>query len=189
MENFIYEKDYGEEAGKVSVDDLFFEALLSKAGKKNYFSYCRAISKLVPKTINPQGQASYQRILRQCDTLAKRLSGKIRAVIDYAEADASVRLTVPYLEFYYEDEIVILQDIAQNVENLSFAATNDGHVRMDLSFHYFDPVPPDPTDPDALITLCKSAAEQSGFHPDLFDPENLEVLKKLLQQFNSTEES
>lgn len=151
MENFIYEKDYGEEAGKVSVDDLFFEALLSKAGKKNYFSYCRAFSKLVPKTINPQGQASYQRILRQCDTLAKRLSGKIRAVIDYAEADAS--------------------------------------VRMDLSFHYFDPVPPDPTDPDALITLCKSAAEQSGFHPDLFDPENLEVLKKLLRQFNSTEES
>lgn len=168
IKNEIYEQDYAAEFSKrVKADEITdFIDQLRDAG---LFRFYQALMQLMPKVVIPKDCETYKRLLGECDKVAKQYGGKIYGIIDYEQWEARLTLTLPVIEFIAPKDLLWIQDISENVAAIWFQPTKDNQVEMQLLINYFEEVPPDENDIDAMRALAKQAAEQAGieFPPNM----------------------
>jgi len=94
----------------------------------------------IPKVIVPEDKANYEYLLAKCDEMAKRWGGKIRGIVDYQKWDAHIYLTLPFAEFGCDEELALLKEIAEKSHSVTFSATKDGKVELNIFFYYFQEI-------------------------------------------------
>ena len=92
----------------------------------------------MPRVINEENSAAYNRFLTALDQIAKTFGGKIKGEIDYQNWEASIYVILPFVEFSSVEELQLLKDIASYCQTVTFTNTSDGNIRMKLLINYFD---------------------------------------------------
>lgn len=140
MENEIYERDYTQQ-GKIlprkgpEEVDFFWTHMLGEQEAKE----CSEIIKSMPKVVNPTGKAQYERIFNYLDSVARKIGGKIKSVINYQDYYAEMTVDLPYLEKSFQDNTnLVLWGIWFSPEYLSIVPIDSDWLRLTLRMnHYF----------------------------------------------------
>ena len=140
MENIVYERNYkdkktqrdGNKSTEISTQ-IFDYLIASGALSAMEDTYAQ-----MPRVINEENSAAYNRFLTALDQIAKTFGGKIKGEIDYQNWEASIYVILPFVEFSSVEELQLLKDIASYCQTVTFTNTSDGNIRMKLLFDYFD---------------------------------------------------
>lgn len=167
MENIIYERDYSEVYRPPCKNGSIASSVISLLKDRGFFRFYGALVNQIPKIVVPENRKTYERLLQRCDQMAQQHGGKIYAVIDYEKWDSKIKLTLPFVEFVLDDEMELLQDIAQNTRSVCFDPSEDGSsIVMTIFISYFEEIPIDENDMETLFSLAKAAKEQLGLPLD-----------------------
>ena len=163
MENIIYERDYYEEYRTPNETDGIVHFIISSLKDNGFFRFYNAFLQQIPKVIVKENQKTYERLLQRCDELAQQRGGKIYAIIDYEKWDSKIKLTLPFIEFVLDDEMELLQDIAQNARSVCFDLSEDKtSIVMTIFISYFEEIPIDENNIETMFSLAEAAREQIG---------------------------
>ena len=140
MENIVYERDYkdkktqrsGNKSNEISTQ-IFDYLIASGALNAMEDTYAQ-----MPRVVNEDNSAAYNRFLTALDQIAKTFGGKIKGEIDYQNWEASIYVILPFVEFSSVEELQLLKDIASYCQTVTFTNTSDGNIRMKLLINYFD---------------------------------------------------
>ena len=140
MENIVYERNYkdkktqrdGNKSNEISTQ-IFDYLIASGALIAMEDTYAQ-----MPRVINEENSAAYNRFLTALDQIAKTLGGKIKGEIDYQNWEASIYVILPFVEFSSVEELQLLKDIASYCQTVTFTNMSDGNIRMKLLINYFD---------------------------------------------------
>ena len=140
MENIVYERDYkdkktqrsGNKGNEISTQ-IFDYLIASGALNAMEDTYAQ-----MPRVVNEDNSAAYNRFLTALDQIAKTFGGKIKGEIDYQNWEASIYVILPFVEFASVEELQLLKDIASYCQTVTFTNTSDGNIRMKLLINYFD---------------------------------------------------
>ena len=140
MENVVYERNYkdkktqrdGNKSNEISTQ-IFDYLIASGALSAMEDTYAQ-----MPRVINEENSAAYNRFLTALDQIAKTFGGKIKGEIDYQNWEASIYVILPFVEFSSVEELQLLKDIASYCQTVTFTNTSDGNIRMKLLINYFD---------------------------------------------------
>ena len=140
MGNIVYERDYkdkkiqrsGNKSNEISTQ-IFDYLIASGALNAMEDTYAQ-----MPRVVNEDNSAAYNRFLTALDQIAKTFGGKIKGEIDYQNWEASIYVILPFVEFSSVEELQLLKDIASYCQTVTFTNTSDGNIRMKLLINYFD---------------------------------------------------
>ena len=140
MVNIVYERDYkdkktqrgGNKSNEISTQ-IFDNLIASGALSAMEDTYAQ-----MPRVVNEENSAAYNRFLTALDQIAKTFGGKIKGEIDYQNWEASIYVILPFVEFSSVEELQLLKDIASYCQTVTFTNTSDGNIRMKLLINYFD---------------------------------------------------
>ena len=140
MVNIVYERDYkdkktqrgGNKSNEISTQ-IFDNLIASGALSAMEDTYAQ-----LPRVVNEENSAAYNRFLTALDQIAKTFGGKIKGEIDYQNWEASIYVILPFVEFSSVEELQLLKDIASYCQTVTFTNTSDGNIRMKLLINYFD---------------------------------------------------
>ena len=140
MVNIVYERDYkdkktqrgGNKSNEISTQ-IFDYLIASGALNAMEDTYAQ-----MPRVVNEENSAAYNRFLTALDQIAKTFGGKIKGEIDYQNWEASIYVILPFVEFSSVEELQLLKDIASYCQTVTFTNTSDGNIRMKLLINYFD---------------------------------------------------
>lgn len=163
MENIIYERDYSEVYRPPCKNGNITTSVISLLEDRGFFRFYGAFVDQIPKMVVPENRRTYERLLKRCDEWAQQNGGKIYAIIDYEKWDSKIKLTLPFVEFVLDDEMELLQDIAQNTRSVCFDLSDDGNsIVMTIFISYFEEIPIDENDMETMLSLAAAAKEQLG---------------------------
>ena len=94
----------------------------------------------IPKAIIPNDAITFERLLPKLDKFTKLGKGTIRAVIDYYMWESYFEICLNHLDFFTEEDFLLLQDISRNTNSFTVYSTEDGGVRLWILIHYFDDI-------------------------------------------------
>ena len=140
MKNIVYERDYKDKKTQRSgnkgneISTQIFDYLIA-SGALNVMEDTYA---QMPRVINEENSAAYNRFLTALDQIAKTFGGNIKGEIDYQNWEASIYVILPFVEFSSVEELQLLKDIASYCQTVTFTNTSDGDIRMKLLINYFD---------------------------------------------------
>ena len=157
MDTQIYERDYTTPKGEVSSDAQGSAKLLDYSITSGVLKKMSEGFNQLPREINAEKQAAYERILSSLDSVAEILGGQIKGVVDYQNWEAHILAYLPFAEFSSLEELELLKDIAVNAQTVTFTATPDGGIRLSVLIAYFDVIG------DVEDTL----AEEIAHYPEL----------------------
>ena len=140
MKNIVYERDYKDKKTQRSgnkgneIPTQIFDYLIA-SGILNTMedTYTQ-----MPRVVNEENSAAYNRFLTALDQIAKTFGGKIKGEIDYQNWEASIYVILPFVEFSSVEELQLLKEIASYSQTVTFTNTPDGQIRMKLLINYFD---------------------------------------------------
>lgn len=178
LENEIYEKDYSKEYAKSQSDS---PDLLSNLIDNEFFKYYGAFMSQIPKYIVVEDKATYERILKRCDAIAKERHGKVYGIVNYEKWEARIKLTLPFIEFTSYEDLDFLMDLSENVQTICFQPARDG-VSMTIMFNYFNEVE---LAEDDLSVIARKAAAQAGL--DKLDKQAIADLKDIIMAYADNE--
>ena len=120
IENEVYEKDDGEEfrerndksEGKEFLDTLMDIGFFQK--------YQEEMNK-IPKRVVPKEKADYEYLLGECDAYVRQFGGRIRGEVDYQKWQATIDLYLEHFEFCDREALMLLKEIAERAENVTFS--------------------------------------------------------------------
>ena len=138
MDNQIYERDYTRKMDISSSDARERETLLDYSISSGVLKTMSESFNQLPREINNEKKAAYERILSSLDSVAEILGGQIKGVVDYQNWEAHIFANIPFAEFSSLEELDLLKDIAVNAQTVTFTATPDGGVRLSVLIAYFD---------------------------------------------------
>ena len=140
MENIVYERDYKDKKTQRSgnksndISTQIFDYLIA-SGALNVMEDTYA---QMPRVVNEDNSAAYNRFLTALDQIAKTFGGKIKGEIDYQNWEASIYVILPFVEFSSVEELQLLKEIASYSQTVTFTNTPNGQIRMKLLINYFD---------------------------------------------------
>lgn len=142
MENIVFEMDYEEEHKRRAAEDesSTATAIFDRAINSNFLKAYSDTMDAIPKIIVPEDKANYEYLLAKCDEMAKCWGGKIRGIVDYQKWDAHIYLTLPFAEFGCDEELGLLKEIAEKSHSVTFSATKDGKVELNIFIYYFQEI-------------------------------------------------
>ena len=138
MDNQIYERDYTRKRDISSSDARARETLLEYSISSGLLKTMSESFNQLPREINNEKKAAYERILAALDTIAEVLGGQIKGIIDFQNWEAHIYAYLPFSEFSSLEELDLLKDIAVNAQTVTFTATADGGIRLSVLIAYFD---------------------------------------------------
>lgn len=171
MENKIYERDYSKEYEQSQWDS---SGLVENMIESGFIKYFGAFMNQIPKYIVAEDKAAYERILKHCDTIAKKRHGKVYGIVNYEIWEARIKLTLPFIEFTSYEDLNFLMDISESVHSICFQSVND-EVSMSIFINYFNEVDLNEISEIQLLEIAKEAAVQAGI--DQFDKQAIADLK------------
>lgn len=157
MDNQIYERDYTRKMDISSSDAREREKLLDYSISSGVLKTMSESFNQLPREINNEKKAAYERILSSLDSVAEILGGQIKGVVDYQNWEAHIFAYIPFAEFSSLEELDLLKDIAVNAQTVTFTAIPDGGVRLSVLIAYFD----------IIGDIENTLAEEIAQHPEL----------------------
>lgn len=94
----------------------------------------------IPKAIIPNDAITFERLLPKLDKFTELGKGVIRAVIDYYMWESYIEIYLKHLEFFTEEDFLLLQDISRSTNSFTVYSTEDGGIRLWILIHYFDEI-------------------------------------------------
>lgn len=94
----------------------------------------------IPKAIIPNDAITFERLLPKLDKFTELGKGTIRAVIDYYMWESYIEIYMKHLEFFTEEDFLLLQDISRSTNSFTVQSTEDGGIRLWILIHYFDEI-------------------------------------------------
>ena len=142
MENIIFERDYAEERNKrrEEMQATQHTGIFDFVVNSGFLNSVSKAFAALPREVNPEKKAAYDRILVDLDKMAYLLGGKIKGIVDYTNWQADIYLTMRFAEFSSLEEMVLLKDIAEHAQTLTFSADEQGNIRMHVMIAYFDAI-------------------------------------------------
>ena len=133
----IYEKDYANpDVDRESPLEII--KISEESGELNIAEFYKIYMEPVIKHIVPKEQANYDYLLKRCDELAKKHDGKIYGLVDDESCEAKIRLTLPtFIEFIDDDELLLLKEIAEESNAVTFSVTEEGSLLLSIRINYF----------------------------------------------------
>lgn len=171
MENKVYERDYTEESEQNQWDS---SGLVENMIESGFIKYWGAFKNQIPKYIVAEDKATYERILKRCNTIAKERHGKVYGIVSYEKWEAKIKLTLPFIEFTSYEDLNFLMDLSESVQTICFQPVND-EVSMSILINYFNEVDIDEISEIQLLEIAREAAVQVGI--DQFDKQAIADLK------------
>lgn len=157
MDNQIYERDYTRKRDISSSDARERETLLKYSISSGLLKTMSESFNQLPREINNEKKAAYERILAALDTIAEVLGGQIKGIIDFQNWEAHIYAYLPFSEFSSLEELDLLKDIAVNAQTVTFTATPDGGIRLSVLIAYFD----------VIGDIEETLAEEIAQYPEL----------------------
>ena len=141
----LYEKDYTTQETQMIItspeaEDIEIDPAITAPDEPRLtlMDVYEVYDKVTAKRIIPEDKANYDYLLKRCDELAQRYHGQVSGVVDHDKFDSRIRLTVPrFLEFCFDDELVLLKEIAEKARTVSFEAAAEGGLRLSIFINYF----------------------------------------------------
>jgi hypothetical protein len=142
MENIVFERDYKEEHKRSAAEEesSTSAAIFDRVMNSNFLKAYSDKMDAIPKVIVPEDKANYEYLLAKCDEMAKHWGGKIRGIVDYQKWDAHIYLTLPFAEFGCDEDLALLKEIAEKSHSVTFSATKDGKVELNIFIYYFEEI-------------------------------------------------
>ncbi len=156
----VYEKDYtaSHRRYRQLTRDSESNELLKRMADAGVFAAYNEAWLAIPRIVNAERKAAYDKALELCDRLAMIKGGKVRGVVNYESFDATIDMVLPTFEFF-NDRLDIIRHIASTARNILFETNTYGEIRMHLLYDYFEEI----EDPSNLFT------DEVMKHPDLVD--------------------
>ncbi len=138
MEDEVFERDYSLTDGEhKKVHEEMVSDFFESAVESGFLDSFQEALNAVPKIISPKDRNDYEDLLERLDEYAARVHGKIRGVINYQHWYSYIDLEVPFLEFAYAQDFLLLADIALTAHRLSIRATGNDWIHLKLYISYF----------------------------------------------------
>lgn len=153
MNNQIYERDYTRKRDISPSAVQESEKLLEYSISSGVLKMMSESFNQLPREINNEKKAAYERILAALDTIAEVLGGQIKGIVDFQNWEAHIYAYLPFSEFSSLEELDLLKDIAVNAQTVTFTAIPDGGIRLSVLIAYFDVIG------DIEDTLAKEIAQ------------------------------
>ena len=138
MNNQIYERDYTRKRDISPSAVQESEKLLDYSISSGILKTMSESFNQLPRAINNEKKAAYERILAALDTIAEVLGGQIKGIVDFQNWEAHIYAYLSFSEFSSLEELDLLKDIAVNAQTVTFTATADGGIRLSVLIAYFD---------------------------------------------------
>ena len=138
MNNQIYERDYTRKRDISPSAVQESEKLLDYSISSGILKTMSESFNQLPRAINNEKKAAYERILAALYTIAEVLGGQIKGIVDFQNWEAHIYAYLPFSEFSSLEELELLKDIAVNAQTVTFTATPDGGIRLSVLIAYFD---------------------------------------------------
>lgn len=134
MENFTYERDY---SSKWDEQDPQCDAFWDELSGNGFFEEVRDYKEHAPRLAGPSVQKQYDFMVKQADAVARDFGGTVKAVIDYTEYRAYIRVTIPFFSIDNAEALVFMMS-ALAFSNLHIDVSADGNsIVMNMHFGYF----------------------------------------------------
>lgn len=138
--NYTFVRDYRDNKSEESVSDkkMRIEGIKTLCGD-GLIDTSNPLYR-IPKAIIPADALTFERLLPKLDKFTELGKGTIRAVIDYYMWESYFEIYLKHLEFFTEEDFLLLQDISRNTNSFTVYSTEDGGVRLWILIHYFDDI-------------------------------------------------
>lgn len=138
--NYTFVRDYRDNKSEESVSDkkMRIEGIKTLCGD-GLIDTSNPLYR-IPKAIIPNDAITFERLLPKLDKFTELGKGTIRAVIDYYMWESYFEIYLKHLEFFTEEDFLLLQDISRNTNSFTVYSTEDGGVRLWILIHYFDDI-------------------------------------------------
>lgn len=179
MDNLIFERDYTEQhRAKEQIEETLSSKIAIESIDGGFLKLFGKAMNAVPKMIDPKQKADYEYLLEKCDKVAERRGGHIKGIVDYKNWEAYIYLTLPFVEFSSRDDLLLLKELAEKSNGVTFVPSDGNGITMYAFFFYFtDLIDEDGEDQIFSETLSRKQALRELIDVlEMTEKENLDAL-------------